>query len=102
MILIGLLVLVAIIGEVLHRLNPFKKPEPTYEELINEIKATSWYQELAQDDDCKKVLENDPHAHAFFSGPYEAKRLLNSEGFQLGLIDYVKEQAKKPPSSFEK
>ena len=102
MILIGLLVIVAIFGEVLHRLNPFKKPEPTYEELMNQLQSTSWYQELAQDADCREVLENDPHAHAFFSGPYEAQRLLNSQGFQLGLIEYVKKQAKKPPSSYKK
>lgn len=102
MILIGLLVIVALLGEVIHRLNPFKKPEPTYEEVMKQIEATPWYQELTQDEACRAVLLHDPRAQAFFCGTYEAKRLLQSEGFQLGLIDYVKTQAKKPPTSYEK
>lgn len=93
MFLIAILVLVAIAGEILHRLNPWKKPEPAYEDLVAQIKQTGWYQELAADDACRHVLENDPNVLSFYSGIYEAQRLLTQEGFQLGLIDYVKEQA---------
>ena len=95
MFLIALLVIVAIVGEVIHRLNPWKKPEPPYEELVAKIKESDWYRELAADEACRHVLENDPHVQAFFPGQYEAKRLLTQKGFQLGLIDYVKEQAAK-------
>ncbi|WP_246000450.1 hypothetical protein [Brevibacillus panacihumi] len=95
MFLIAILVLVAIAGEILHRLNPWKKPEPAYEDLVAQIKQSAWYQELAADEACRQVLENDPHVAAYYSGTYEAQRLLTQEGFQLGLIDYVKEQAGK-------
>lgn len=93
--LIGLLIVVAIFWEIFHRLNPFRKPDPPYEELLQQIRTSDWYQELARDEVCLKVLENDPNARAFFSGTYEAQRLLQSKGYQLGLIDYVKNQAKK-------
>ncbi|KKX53392.1 hypothetical protein X546_19750 [Brevibacillus borstelensis cifa_chp40] len=95
MFLIGILVVVAIVAEIFHRLNPWKKPEPPYEELIEKIKQADWYQELWQDEACRHVLETDPHVLAYYSGTYEAKRLLENRGFQLGLIDYVKEQAEK-------
>ncbi|WP_139488758.1 hypothetical protein [Brevibacillus dissolubilis] len=93
MFIIGVLVVVAIVMEVFDRLNPFKKPEPSYQELVDRIKAAAWYQELYQEERYRRVLEEDPHVVAFYSGPYEAKRLLENEGYQLGLIDYVKEQA---------
>lgn len=93
MFLIAILVVVAIAGEILHRLNPWKKPEPAYEELVAQIKQSEWYQKLAADEACRHVLENDPNVLGFYSGTYEAQRLLTQEGFQLGLIDYVKEQA---------
>ncbi|MGC5325856.1 hypothetical protein [Brevibacillus sp. SYSU BS000544] len=94
--LIGLLIIVAIIWEIFHRLNPFRKPDPPYEELLQQIRTSDWYQELAKDESYRYILENDPNARAFFSGTYEAQRLLQSEGFQLGLIDYVKTQANRP------
>lgn len=97
MFLIGLLIVVAIAGEIIHRLNPWKKPEPPYEELVRQIKQADWYQELCQNEEYRRVLENDPHVHAYYSGTYEAKRLLTNRGFQLGLIDYVKQAAKYPP-----
>ncbi|HBZ80727.1 MULTISPECIES: hypothetical protein [Brevibacillus] len=93
MFLIGILVVVAIFGELFHRLNPWKKPEPAYDELVAQIKTTDWYRELASDEACRRVLENDPHVQAYYASTYEAQRLLTQEGFQLGLIDYVKEQA---------
>lgn len=95
MFLIAILVVVAIFGELLHRLNPWKKPEPAYEDLVAQIKQADWYQELWQDEAYRDILEHDPHVLAFYSGTYEAQRLLTSQGFQLGLIDYVKEQAGK-------
>ncbi|MFY0545156.1 hypothetical protein [Brevibacillus sp. H7] len=95
MFLIGILVVVAIVGELFHRLNPWKKPEPPYEELVQQIKQTDWYQELWQNEAYRPILENDPHVLAFYSGTYEAKRLLTNPGFQLGLIDYVKQQAEQ-------
>lgn len=93
MFLIAILVVVAICGEVLHRLNPWKKPEPSYEELVKQIKQTEWYQELWQDEHYREVLLHDPHVLAFYPGSYEAQRLLNNPGFQMGLIDYVKRKA---------
>ncbi|QRG68480.1 hypothetical protein [Brevibacillus choshinensis] len=93
MFLIGILIVVAIFGEILHRLNPWKKPEPAYDDLVAQIKQADWYQELSKDDACRHILENDPHVLAYYSGTYEANRLLTQEGFQLGLIDYVKKQA---------
>lgn len=93
MFLIGILVVVAIFGELFHRLNPWKKPEPAYDELVAQIKTADWYRELASDEACHRVLENDPHVQAYYASTYEAQRLLSQEGFQLGLIDYVKEQA---------
>lgn len=95
MFLIGLLVVVAIFGEIIHRFNPWKKPEPAYEDLVAQIKQTDWYRELAADEACRQVLENDPQVLAYYPGTYEAKRLLTQEGFQLGLIDYVRKQAVK-------
>lgn len=95
MFLIAILVVVAIAAEIIHRLNPWKKPEPAYEELVAQIKAADWYRKLAEDDVCRDILEHDPHVQAFFPGPYEAQRLLTQEGYQLGLIDYVTEQAAK-------
>ncbi|RNB56332.1 hypothetical protein EDM57_12770 [Brevibacillus gelatini] len=95
MFLIGILVVVAIFAEIFHRLNPWKKPEPAYEELVAQIKEADWYRELARDEACRHVLENDPHVQAYYASTYEAQRLLAQEGFQLGLIDYVKEQAAK-------
>jgi hypothetical protein len=95
MFLIGLLVVVAIAGELLHRLNPWKKPEPPYEELIRQIKQSDWYQELWQNEAYRQILENDPYVQAYYSGTYEAKRLLTNQGFQLGLIEYVKSKAYK-------
>lgn len=93
MFLIGILIVVAILGEIIHRLNPWKKPEPAYEDLVAQIKQADWYKELAKNEAYRQVLENDPHVLAYYSGTYEAKRLLTQEGFQLGLIDYVKQQA---------
>jgi len=93
--LIGLLVAVAIAGEILHRLNPWKKPEPPYEELVRQIKESDWYQELWQNETYREILANDPHVSAYYAGPYEAQRLLTNRGFQLGLIDYVKTQSAK-------
>lgn len=95
MFLIGILVVVAILAEIIHRLNPWKKPEPPYEELVAMIKQADWYRELWQVEAYREVLETDPHVHAFYASPYEAKRLLENRGFQLGLIDYVKEKADK-------
>ena len=95
MFFIAILVVVAIVGEIFHRLNPWKKPEPAYEELVEQIKQADWYQELWQHKEYRDILENDPHVLAFYSGTYEAKRLLTNKGFQLGLIDYVKEQVDK-------
>lgn len=94
MALIGVLVVVAIVMEIFNRLNPFRKPDPPYEELVQRIKSSDWYQQLWQDNDYRQVLEEDPHVLAFYGGTYEAKRLLENEGYQLGLIDYVKEKAK--------
>ncbi|KQL44880.1 hypothetical protein [Brevibacillus choshinensis] len=99
MFLIGILIVVAIFGEILHRLNPWKKPEPAYDDLVAQIKQAEWYQELSQDAACRQILENDPHVLAYYSGTYEAQRLLTQEGFQLGLIDYVKKQAKTTTGS---
>ncbi|WP_411503409.1 hypothetical protein [Brevibacillus centrosporus] len=99
MFLIVILVVVAIFGEIIHRLNPWKKPEPAYEDLVAQIKQADWYQELSQDAACKEILENDPHVLAYYSGTYEAQRLLTQEGFQLGLIDYVKKQAQAKTSA---
>lgn len=93
MFLIGILIVVAIFGELLHKLNPWKKPEPAYDDLVARIKQADWYVELAKDPACRHVLENDPHVLAYYCGTYEAQRLLTQEGFQLGLIDYVKKQA---------
>lgn len=93
MFLIGLLVVVAIVGEILHRLNPWKKPEPSYDDLVEKIKESDWYQELEKDELHRSVLEHDPHVLAYYSGTYEAQRLLTNHGFQLGLTEYVKEQA---------
>lgn len=98
MFLIGILIVVAIFGEIFHRLNPWKKPEPAYEDLVAQIKATDWYQKLYADEACRHVLENDPHVLAYYASTYEAGRLLTQEGFQLGLIDYVREQATNPSS----
>lgn len=95
MFLIGILIVVAIFGEIIHRLNPWKKTEPAYEDLVVQIKQADWYRDLSADDACRQVLENDPHVLAYYSGTYEAQRLLTQEGFQLGLIDYVKQQAGK-------
>jgi len=95
MFLIALLILVAIAAEIIHRLNPFKKPEPTYEELVQQIKESPWYQELAQHREYLDILENDPGVVAFYSGKYEAQRLLAHTGYQLGFIDYVKSVAEK-------
>ncbi|NRS17347.1 hypothetical protein HP398_12985 [Brevibacillus sp. HB1.4B] len=95
MFLIGILIVVAILGEIIHRLNPWKKPEPAYEDLVAQIKQTDWYQELSRDQACRYVLDNDPHVQAYYASTYEAKRLLTQEGFQLGLIDYVKQEAAK-------
>ncbi|GED67725.1 hypothetical protein BRE01_14270 [Brevibacillus reuszeri] len=95
MFLIGILVVVAIFGELFHRLNPWKKPEPAYEDLVAQIKAADWYRELYEDEACRYVLEHDSHVHAYYAGTYEAQRLLTQKGFQLGLIDYVKQQASK-------
>ncbi|MFS0556088.1 hypothetical protein [Brevibacillus sp. 179-C9.3 HS] len=95
MFLIGILIVVAILGEIIHRLNPWKKPEPAYEDLVAQIKQADWYRELALDQACRYVLDNDPHVQAYYASTYEAKRLLTQEGFQLGLIDYVKMQAAK-------
>lgn len=99
MFLIGILIVVAIFGEIIHRLNPWKKPEPAYDDLVSQIKQSDWYRELSADEACRHVLENDPNVQAFYSGTYEAQRLLTQEGFQLGLIDYVKKQAYAPSSS---
>ncbi|WP_289140831.1 hypothetical protein [uncultured Brevibacillus sp.] len=99
MFLIGILVVVAIFGELFHRLNPWKKPEPPYEDLVAQIKSADWYLELYADEACRQVLENDSHVHAYYASTYEAKRLLTQEGFQLGLIDYVKQQASKASST---
>lgn len=98
MFLIGILIVVAIFGEIIHRLNPWKKPEPAYEDLVTQIKGTDWYQKLYADEACRQVLENDPYVLAYYSGTYEAQRLLTQEGFQLGLIDYVNKQAAKRSS----
>ncbi len=92
MFVIGILIFAAIVMEIFHKLNPFKKPEPSLEELVERIKAAAWYQELWQEERYRRVLEEDPYVTAFYSGPYEAKRLLENEGFQLGLTDYVKQQ----------